>query len=247
MAIYRLFDDPVFPDPAEAEADGLLAVGGDLSPLRLVNAYAAGVFPWYGQESPILWWSPDPRPILEPARLHVPKSLRRTLNANRFRFTFDRDFGAVIRACAEQPRPGQDGTWILPEMIEAYERLHVLGFAHSLEARDGEGGDLVGGIYGLALGRAFFGESMFHTVSGASQAALAVLMRHLGERGYHFLDCQQATPHVLRLGAREVSRREFLRRLNLALRQPTEQGPWTGHDLSGAWSNGRSQAESAQS
>ena len=177
----------------------------------------------------------------------MPKSLRRTLNANRFRFTFDRDFGAVIRACAEQPRPGQDGTWILPEMIEAYERLHVLGFAHSLEARDGEGGDLVGGIYGLALGRAFFGESMFHTVSGASQAGLAVLMRHLGERGYHFLDCQQATPHVLRLGAREVSRREFLRRLNLALRQPTEQGPWTGHDLSGAWSNGRSQAESAQS
>lgn len=246
MAIYRLFDDPVFPDPAEAEVDGLLAVGGDLSPLRLINAYAAGVFPWYGPESPILWWSPDPRPILEPAALHVLKSLRRTLNAQRFRFTLDRDFGAVIRACAEQPRPGQDGTWILPEMIEAYERLHVLGFAHSLEALDQEGG-LAGGIYGLALGRVFFGESMFHAVSGASQAALAVLMRHLGERGYHFLDCQQATPHLLRLGAREIPRREFLGRLNLALRQPTEQGPWTGQDLSEAWSNGRDQAEPAQS
>ncbi len=245
MAIYRLFDDPVFPDPAEAESDGLLAVGGDLSPLRLINAYAAGVFPWYGPESPILWWSPDPRPILEPAALHVPRSLRRTLNSGRFHFSFDRDFGAVIRACAAQPRPGQDGTWILPEMIEAYERLHQLGFAHSLEARDREGG-LVGGIYGLALGRAFFGESMFHAVSGASQAALAVLLRHLGGRGYHFLDCQQATPHVLRLGAREIPRTEFLRRLNLALREPTEQGSWSGCGLSGAWSNGQDSAQAAQ-
>ncbi|MCM0755828.1 leucyl/phenylalanyl-tRNA--protein transferase [Desulfovibrio aminophilus] len=228
MAIYRLFDEPVFPDPGEAEPDGLLAVGGDLSPLRLISAYSQGIFPWYGPESPILWWSPDPRPVLLPEALHVPRSLRRTLNSGRFSFTLDRDFAGVIRACAIQPRPGQNGTWLVPEMIEAYERLHHLGHAHSLEVRTrGPEGPLVGGLYGLALGRAFFGESMFHEVPEASKAALAMLMRLLGVRGYHFLDCQQATPHVLRMGATEVSRAEFLRRLAAAVRFPTEEGSWT--------------------
>lgn len=228
MVIYRLFDDPIFPDPSEAESDGLLAVGGDLSPLRLLNAYAAGIFPWYGPGSPILWWSTDPRPVLFPAELHVPKSLRRRINSGCFSCTLDRDFASVIRACSRQPRPGQAGTWLVPEMIEAYEQLHRLGFAHSVETRlGGPEGEVVGGLYGVALGRAFFGESMFHTEPDASKAAFVYLVEGLARRGYHFIDCQQTTPHVLRFGAREISRGAFLQRLNEALQLPTEQHGWT--------------------
>ncbi|HWR03332.1 MAG TPA: leucyl/phenylalanyl-tRNA--protein transferase, partial [Humidesulfovibrio sp.] len=145
MTIYRLFDEPVFPDPAEADPDGLLAVGGDLSPQRLISAYAQGIFPWYAKGSPILWWSPDPRLALAPNELHVPASLRRVLNSGRFRFSLDSAFGSVIRACAATPRPEQEGTWILPEMITAYEALHGLGIAHSAEAWLGD--ELAGGIY----------------------------------------------------------------------------------------------------
>lgn len=224
MTIYRLFDDPVFPDPVEADPDGLLAIGGDLTPQRLVTAYAHGIFPWYSKGSPILWWSPDPRLVLFPQDLHVPASLKRTLNSGCFRFTFDQAFGQVIRACATAPRPGQDGTWILPEMVQAYEGLHALGIAHSAEAwLDGE---LAGGVYGVALGSVFFGESMFCAVSNASKALFATLVRWLGAQGCTLIDCQQTTAHLLRFGAQEISRREFLGRLRDGLRSDVLEGTW---------------------
>ncbi|MFW5734727.1 MAG: leucyl/phenylalanyl-tRNA--protein transferase, partial [Oceanidesulfovibrio sp.] len=170
MAIYYLPKSGVgFPDPQGADPDGLLAVGGDLSPRRLAAAYAMGIFPWYHQGSPILWWSPDPRLVLEPSRLHVPKSLRRVLNKGRFRFTLDQDFQAVMRNCARAPRPQGDGTWIVEEMVQAYVTLHQAGFAHSVEVWRND--RLAGGLYGVALGRVFFGESMFFLEPDASKAA----------------------------------------------------------------------------
>ncbi|GAB6125474.1 leucyl/phenylalanyl-tRNA--protein transferase [Humidesulfovibrio idahonensis] len=224
MTIYRLFDEPVFPDPAEADPDGLLAIGGDLSPQRLVAAYAHGIFPWYSQGSPILWWSPDPRLVLFPTELHVPGSLRRVLNAQRFHFTLDQAFGQVIRACAATARPEQDGTWIMPEMIAAYEGLHALGLAHSAEAwRDGA---LVGGVYGVTLGSVFFGESMFHKEPDASKALFATLVRWLAARGCTLIDCQQTTAHLLRFGAREIGRREFLDRVAAGLCCNALTGAW---------------------
>lgn len=230
--IYRLFEEPLFPDPEEADADGLLAIGGDLSPIRLLNAYSCGIFPWYNERSPILWWSTDPRLVLFPSELHVPASLAKTLRRGRFTFTFDRDFAGVIRACAATPRPGQGGTWLVPEMIEAYIELHRLGFAHSCEAWEGAAGegDLAGGVYGVALGSAFFGESMFYRVPEASKAALVTLVRALEGWGYRMMDCQQSTAHMRRFGAREVTRRDFLARLAACLRDP---------DLSGCWPVGR--------
>jgi len=224
MTIYRLFDEPVFPDPAEADPDGLLAVGGDLSPERLVSAYAGGIFPWYAENSPILWWSPDPRLVLEPARLHVPRSLTRVLNSGRFRFTLDTAFERVICACARTRRPGQPGTWIVPEMIAAYERLHQLGLAHSAEVWSG--GRLVGGVYGVALGSVFFGESMFFSEPDASKAAFVLLARWLLDRGCTLIDCQQTTAHLLRFGASELSRPEFLRRVALGLESQALSGRW---------------------
>jgi len=224
MTIYRLFDDPVFPDPEEADPDGLLAIGGDLSPQRLVAAYAHGIFPWYAKGSPILWWSPDPRLVLFPNELHVPASLKRTLNSGRFRFTLDQSFAQVIRACANAPRPGQDGTWILPEMVLAYEALHSLGIAHSAEAWLDD--ELVGGVYGVALGSAFFGESMFCAVANASKALFATLVRWLGAQGCTLLDCQQTTAHLLRFGAQEISRPEFLKRLREGLSSDALSGGW---------------------
>ncbi len=229
MSIYRLFDDPVFPDPAEADPDGLLAIGGDLSPQRLVSAYAGGIFPWYAKGSPILWWSPDPRLVLFPQRLHVSASLKRCLNSGCFRYTLDKAFGHVIRACANAPRPEQDGTWILPEMVQAYEGLHTLGFAHSAEAwaRNASGEDeLVGGLYGVALGGVFFGESMFCSTPNASKALFATLVRWLDARGCTLIDCQQTTAHLLRFGAQELPRREFLARLREGLSSNALAGPW---------------------
>jgi len=224
VTIYRLFDEPVFPDPVEADPDGLLAIGGDLSPRRLTEAYAHGIFPWYAPGSPILWWSPDPRLILCPEALHIPGSLKRVLNSGRFRFTLDTAFPEVIRACAAASRPEQDGTWIVPDMIEAYELLHTLGVAHSAEAwLDGK---LVGGVYGVALGAVFFGESMFRTVPDASKALFATLVRWLAARGCTLIDCQQTTPHLLRFGAQEVPRSEFLRRMSEGLSCNALMGAW---------------------
>ena len=222
--IYRLFEEPVFPDPEEAEPDGLLAVGGDLSPQRLLTAYASGIFPWYCEDSPILWWSTNPRLVLLPGSFHLPRSLRRVLNRGEFSFTMDERFGDVIRACATAPRPGQDGTWIVEEMVEAYTLLHRLGYAHSVEAwKDGE---LAGGLYGVSLGSAFFGESMFYRVPDASKAAFAVLVRQLFGWGFSLIDCQQTTHHLLRFGAREMQRFRFLAALRRAMDEPTREGRW---------------------
>ncbi len=198
----------VFPDAEGAPADGLLMAGGDLSPERLMLGYSRGIFPWYDEDSPILWWSPDPRCVLFPHRLHVNSRLRRTLQARDFSFSVDSCFERVIRLCSEVPRPGQDGTWIVPDMIKAYVRLHELGHAHSVEVW--EDGELAGGLYGVKLGRVFFGESMFHLRASASKAAVIFLAEQLRAQGVELIDCQQATPHMLRLGAEEIPRKDFL-------------------------------------
>ncbi|KAB1441204.1 leucyl/phenylalanyl-tRNA--protein transferase [Pseudodesulfovibrio senegalensis] len=224
MAIYRLFESPIFPDPEEAEPDGLLAVGGDLSVPRLLAAYANGIFPWYAEDSPILWWSTDPRLVLIPDHLHVSKSLRRVVNSGRFSVTFDQDFHGVIRSCACTPRPDQDGTWIVPEMMDAYIRLHAAGFAHSVESwRDGR---LVGGLYGVSLGRAFFGESMFFCEPDASKVAFVHLVRRLQGFGFALIDCQQTTKHLLRFGAQEMNRPRFLELLRDAAQAAEPPGCW---------------------
>jgi len=200
-----------FPDPHRAGADGLLAFGGDLSVQSLVLAYANGIFPWYGPGDPILWWSPHPRLVLDPTELHVPRSLRRVINARRFDIGVDTDFAGVIRGCASASGRGGMGTWLVPEMITAYGRLHRAGFAHSVEAR--LDGTLVGGLYGVAVGRAFFGESMFFCQPDASKVAFVCLARLLERWGYGMVDCQQTTDHLLRFGAQEVPREQFLKRL----------------------------------
>ncbi|HZZ85947.1 MAG TPA: leucyl/phenylalanyl-tRNA--protein transferase [Anaeromyxobacteraceae bacterium] len=224
MAVYRLPRQIAFPDPSLAEPDGLLAVGGDLSAERLLSAYALGIFPWYSAEDPILWWSPDPRLVLEPERLHVPASLRRTLRRGTYRVTADRAFGEVIRCCSRKARPGQDGTWITAEMVSAYERLHALGYAHSFEAWEGEA--LAGGLYGVSLGAAFFGESMYADRPDASKAAFAVGVEWLAAAGVRLVDCQVRTEHLVRFGATEVPRSAFLERLSEALARPTLRGRW---------------------
>lgn len=225
MPVYRLPEEHVFPDPAEAEPGGLLAVGGDLSAGRLLLAYSVGIFPWYSRGEPILWWSPDPRLILEPAAIRVSRSMRRVLKKGLFQITMDEDFPAVIRCCAEASRRGDPGTWIVPEMMAAYTRLHDAGFAHSVEARlDGR---LVGGLYGVSIGGAFFGESMFSLVNDASKAALVHLAAALRSWSFSCIDCQLTTEHLVRMGAREVPRPEFLERLSVALRAPTRRGGWS--------------------
>lgn len=226
MPVFRLSSELVFPPPELAEPSGLLAVGGDLSPERLVLAYASGIFPWPAGDMPLLWHSPDPRWVIEPASLHVPRRLERVLRQRRYEVRWDADFDSVIAACAAVPRYGQCGTWITPEMRSAYRLLHERGYAHSIESWDEDG--LAGGLYGVSLGGAFFGESMFTLRPDASKVALVTLVRTLGSRGFAFLDCQTHTPHVERLGARPWPREEFLERLGDALRQPTLRGPWTG-------------------
>jgi leucyl/phenylalanyl-tRNA--protein transferase len=224
MPIYRLTKEIVFPPPHHAEADGLLAVGGDLSSERLLLAYRMGIFPWYMEGQPILWWSPDPRLILEVGQLYISRRLRQTLKKGIFTITLDQAFAEVIHACATVPRKGQDGTWITPEMEKAYIRLHQMGFAHSAESWLGE--KLVGGIYGVSLGRAFFAESMFFLKTDASKVALAALVEHLKNSGFHMLDAQITSRHLLSLGAKEIPRSIFLRRLNKALEFPSIKGKW---------------------
>jgi len=224
MPIFRLVDEPIFPPPDYADASGLLAVGGDLSSERLLEAYRLGIFPWYSDDQPILWWSPDPRLVLKLDEFKVSRSLRKTLKKDVFKVTLDRAFEEVIRGCASAPREGQRGTWITKEMQHAYIELHGLGFAHSVETWWGE--ELVGGLYGVSLGKAFFGESMFHRRTDASKVALAVLVETLQSWGFHFIDAQMTTEHLLRFGAAEMPRRVFLKRLQSALRHPTKRGKW---------------------
>ncbi len=218
--------DHPFPDPnlAESEPDGLLAVGGDLHPRRLIRAYRQGIFPWYNPGQPILWWSPDPRMVLFPERLHVSRSLRKVIRQGRFQISFDQDFAGVIRRCAA-PRPGQSGTWITPEMERAYLRLHELGAAHSVEAW--QNGELVGGLYGVAQGRVFFGESMFSFASNASKVAFATLVQCLETLGWALIDCQVHTAHLASLGAELIPRARFLEVLtdNLASDLPFPTAP----------------------
>ena len=206
-----------FPDPAREEYGDLLAVGGDLRPERLIAAYSRGIFPWYDETSPILWWSPDPRLILRTKWLHIPRRLKRAARQSPFSITVNTAFESVIRSCAGVERTSGIGTWIVPEMIEAYIRLHRLGYAHSVETWLGE--RLVGGIYGVALGRIFFGESMFYTESNASKIALLGLMQILEKYGFAFLDCQQTTAHMLRFGAREISRQEFVGQVRQSIQE----------------------------
>lgn len=224
MPVYRLIDEIVFPPPEKAGPDGLLAVGGDLRPERLLLAYRMGIFPWYSKGQPILWWSPDPRLILEPEEFHLSRRMRQKLKKGVFKVTFDQAFEGVIRACATVPRRGQEGTWITPEMERAYVGLHRLGFAHSAESWLEE--KLVGGIYGVSLGRCFFGESMFSRVSDGSKAALAALVERLKAWEFHMIDAQMTTRHMISLGAKEISRRAFLGRLHKALKFSTRRGKW---------------------
>lgn len=214
----------VFPPPDYADPSGLIAVGGDLSSERLLEAYRVGIFPWYSDDQPILWWSPDPRFVLELDEFNISRSLRKTLQRKIFQVTFDRVFEEVIAACSAAPREGQRGTWITPEMRDAYLDLHGLGYAHSVETWFG--GKLVGGLYGVSLGKAFFGESMFHYKSDASKVALATLVEKLKNWGFHFIDSQMTTEHMMNLGAKEVPRRIFLKRLQSALRHATKRGKW---------------------
>ena len=224
MPIFRLVDEPIFPPPDYADPSGLLAVGGDLSKERLLEAYRLGIFPWYSDDQPILWWSPDPRLVLDLKDFTISRSLRKTLKKAIFQVTFDHAFEQVIQACALIPRAAQNGTWITEEMREAYINLHGLGYAHSVESW--LGGELVGGLYGVSLGKAFFGESMFHLKTDASKVALATLVEKLKSWDFHFIDSQMTTEHMIRLGAKELPRRIFLKRLQLALRQPTKRGRW---------------------
>jgi len=217
--------DP-FPPTATAlrEPNGLLAMGGSLDTATLVAAYRRGIFPWYEAPHPLLWWSPDPRAVLFPEALHVSRSLRRTLRRADFRLTADRDFRAVMRACAA-PRDGSAGTWIDTAMLRAYGELHDAGFAHSVEVRDAAG-TLLGGLYGVAVGGAFFGESMFSRVSDASKVALVALVGLLSSRGYRLVDCQMDTPHLQRLGARLLPRVDFERRLAQTVDERVDSTPW---------------------
>lgn len=209
----------IFPPLSKAmrEPNGLLAAGGDLSPERLVQAYRHGCFPWFEDGQPILWWSPDPRTVLIPSELHVSRSLRKVLRQERFEVTFDRDFAAVIAGCAG-PRDYTDGTWITTDMQRAYLTLHAQGHAHSVEVWDGE--TLVGGLYGLAMGRLFFGESMFSRADNASKVGFVGLVEHLVQAGFVLIDCQMPTEHLHSLGARSIARDEFTGYLRQYLDQP---------------------------
>ncbi|QSZ42519.1 leucyl/phenylalanyl-tRNA--protein transferase [Sulfurimonas aquatica] len=198
-----------FPHPCEANQDGIVAWGGDLTPQRLIHAYQSGIFPWYSKNDPIIWWSPSPRLIMELNDFKLKKSLKKSLK--KFEYKFDTNFSAVIKKCGSARRNNQNGTWIQPDIIRAYEELHKMGIAHSIESY--QEGELVGGLYGLAVGKVFCGESMFADVNDASKSAYATLVKHLKVWGYDFIDCQVPTDHLKSLGAKEVTREYFLDRL----------------------------------
>lgn len=225
MTVFLLSEKIHFPPPEYAEEDGLLAVGGDLSEERLLLAYTMGIFPWYSEGSPIMWWSPDPRLVLLPEELKISRSLRQTIKKGLYKVTMDRAFEEVISACASVHTTKSGATWITSEMIRAYVRLHNSGFAHSVESwRDGE---LAGGLYGVSLGGAFFGESMFAFKPDASKVAFAGLVRQLAGWKFSLIDCQLRTEHLMRFGAKEIPRREFMTLLKRALKMPSHAGKWT--------------------
>ena len=224
MPVFCLSDEIIFPKPELSREDGLLAVGGDLSVARLILAYRMGIFPWYSLGEPVLWWSPDPRLVLYPDALHVSRSLMKTIKQDRFIVTLDRDFRQVIAACAGALRDKQPGTWITNDMMDAYCRLHEAGFAHSVEVWNRK--ELAGGLYGVSLGKCFFGESMFAHQNNASKVGLVTLVHLLQKWSFHLIDCQVTTRHLIRLGAREIPRKQFMAELKLALKSPTRKGKW---------------------
>jgi leucyl/phenylalanyl-tRNA--protein transferase len=225
MPVYLLSEDLIFPSPKLAAQEGLLAVGGDLSQERLLLAYRMGIFPWYSENEPIMWWSPDPRLILYPDHLNISKSLKKVINKGDFELSMDQDFEAVITACAESRTETNEGTWIVDEMIAAYCKLHESGLAHSVETwMDGQ---LAGGLYGVSIGRCFFGESMFTRISNASKVALVGLVQYLQNLHFDLIDCQVTTPHLVSLGAHEIPRARFLDELATALKAPTLKGRWS--------------------
>ena len=213
-----------FPDPNDIEGD-IVAVGGDLSPEMLLSAYRQGIFPWYSDEDPILWWSLDPRFVIFPTRLHISTSLKKAIRKKEYRLTLDEAFDGVIDGCRNSSRPGQDGTWITDEMSEAYIRLHTLGYAHSVEAWSGD--DLCAGVYGVSLGGCFYGESMFARHTNASKIAFAALGGVLVDSGFGLIDCQQHTRHLASFGAVDMPRRNFLIALERELKKPTIKGNWS--------------------
>jgi leucyl/phenylalanyl-tRNA--protein transferase len=232
--IRRLKHNADFPPSSEAldYPNGLLAVGGELDPPTLLAAYRRGIFPWYEEPQPVLWWTPDPRSVLFPDELHVSRSLRKTLKRDNFRLDIDRRFSEVMRGCAQLRGDGL-GTWIDDEMIRAYAKLHTLGYAHSIEVLD-NGGTLVGGLYGVALGGVFFGESMFSQVTDASKVALVALVSILRQGRFHMIDCQVESDHLNSLGARNISRLDFERRLAQTIAMETDPDIWKLPGSSGA-------------
>lgn len=224
--IYELDPNyPYFPDPEEAEPDGLVAIGGDLSPQRLINAYCQGLFPWYSEGEPLMWWSLDPRMVLFPDEFRCSKSLRRLVRSGRFEVRIDTCFEAVMRNCGAVERPDQDGTWITPEMLEAYVQLHQLGLAHSFETfREGR---LVGGLYGVSVGQIFCGESMFHIETDASKVAMVRLVEFCKQHGFRLIDAQQETSHLASLGARPIKRKDYLDILESMDFSKTLVGAWS--------------------
>jgi len=224
VPVFQLSDKLEFPPPELAREDGLLAVGGDLSPPRLLLAYQYGIFPWYSPGEPILWWAPDPRLVLFPDELRISRRLARTLRQHKFKITFDQNFPAVIEACSSIRRSQGEGTWIDRRMREAYTLLHELGYAHSVECWQGE--ELVGGLYGVSLGGAFFGESMFSRVRDSSKVALAHLVDLLKDWQFDLIDCQLPTSHLKSLGAKEIPAADFYDLLQISLSKQTRGGKW---------------------
>lgn len=226
MPIYQLTEEIIFPHPSLAEPDGLLAIGGDLSPIRILTAYANGIFPWFSDKDPILWWSPNPRCISLPSKFKPSKSLKQFIKKATFKVKFDTDFKSVIRNCAKVKRNDADGTWITEEVENAYFELHRLGYAHSVETYLND--LLVGGLYGVAIGKVFLGESMFFTHSNASKIAFYTLIEFLKKYNFEIIDNQMTTPHLLSLGAEEISREKFIEILGVATRKQGIIGSWNG-------------------
>lgn len=224
MPVFYLTEEHIFPPPHLAEKEGLLAVGGDLSQDRLLLAYRMGIFPWYSDEEPILWWSPDPRLVLFPKEVKISKTLKKVLKKNEFDITLDQAFAGVIRECAQIRSENNEGTWINEHLMKAYCELHQAGYAHSVEAW--YEGELAGGLYGVSLGKSFFGESMFTRISNASNVALVKLAEYLAALSFDMIDCQVRTEHMIRFGAREIPRDLFLKKLKESLGKQTIKGTW---------------------
>ncbi len=223
MPVFMLGKDYRFPPAEMANKDGIIAVGGDLSQTRLIHAYSQGIFPWYSQGQPIIWWSPDPRTVLFPEELHISRSMRRVLNQNPFGLSINQNFAEVIQSCQSAARE-EDGTWITREMITAYLKLHRAGYAHSVEVNNGE--KLVGGFYGIVLGKCFFGESMFYTEANASKYGFTKFVQLMRRQNFLIIDCQISSPHLQNLGARDITRKKYLSLLQLGLKHKPLKWDW---------------------